>query len=272
MKYSLHIKMYRKYLKVLSIVSQEGAQYRLNYLLSFLCVIFPLLAIVLLWNTVYSEVEVVKGYTKSMMVTYYVLAALIGDLVAVVLWMDITSDIRDGTLSNYLLRPINYRIYNFCVKMAANAGYSLIALGVIIVFIYLFARDFFLPNLSYLFMFLIALCFSIVLGFEITYFLSLSAFWIKENTSLFYCTNFLIPILMGSILPLDLFPLPIYKIVEYLPFKCLLYFPINIFLEKLSLKEISFGFILQIMWILISHFAGDWIWQRGIRRYSAVGG
>lgn len=68
--------MHRKYLKVLSIVTKEGVQYRLNYLLSFLCVVFPLLAIVLLWNTVYVEVELVKGYTKSMMITYYILAAL----------------------------------------------------------------------------------------------------------------------------------------------------------------------------------------------------
>jgi ABC-2 type transport system permease protein len=264
--------MYRKYLKVLSIVSQEGAQYRLNYLLSFLCVIFPLLAIVLLWNTVYGEVELVKGYTKSMMVTYYILAALVGDLVAVVLWMDITSDIRDGTLSNYLLRPINYRVYNFCVKMASNASYSLIVLGVIVVFIFLFARNLFLPNLGYFFLFLLSLCFSIILGFEITYLFSLSAFWTKENTGLSYCTNFFIPILMGSILPLDLFPTTIYKIVGYLPFKYLLYFPINIFLEKVSLTEIGYGFIIQAMWIGVAYFVGEWIWRMGIKKYSAVGG
>lgn len=264
--------MYRKYLKVLSVVSQEGAQYRLNYLLSFLCVIFPLLAIVLLWNTVYREVELVKGYTKSMMVTYYILAALVGDLVAVVLWMDITSDIRDGTLSNYLLRPINYRVYNFCVKMASNISYSLVVLGVIIVFTLLFARDFFLPNLSYLFLFLIALCLSIILGFEITYLFSLSAFWTKENTGLSYCTDFFLPLLMGSIVPLDLFPTFIYRMVEYLPFKYLLYFPINIFLEKVSLKEICYGFIMQVMWIVVAHFIGEWIWQRGIKKYVAAGG
>jgi len=265
-------KAYGKYLKVLSLVSQEEAQYRLNLLLSFLCVIFPLLAIVLLWNTVYEGVELIEGFTLSMMITYYILAALIGDFVAVVPWMDITSDVRNGTLSNHLLRPINYRIYNFCVKMASNASYSFIVLGLIIAFILLFARDhFLLPGWGYFFLFLVSLCFSIILGFQITYLLSLSAFWTKENTGLLYFTNFCIPILAGSILPLDLFPAVIYDVLHYLPFAYLVYFPISIFLEKVSLIDIGRGLIIQGMWIVVAHFVGEWIWRMGIREYEAVG-
>lgn len=156
--------------------------------------------------------------------------------------------------------------------MASSASYSLIVLGVIIVFILLFARDLFLPTLSHFLLFLLSLSLSIVLGFEITYIFSLSAFWIKENTGLSYCIDFFIPILMGSILPLDLFPPVIYKVVEYLPFKYLLYFPINIFLEKVTFKEIGYGFIMQAIWIVVAYFVGEWIWRMGIKKYSAVGG
>lgn len=75
-------------------VFQEDMQYRADYIVSFLCVLFPLIAILLLWRTIFYEVEMIKGYTAAMMITYYVLAAFLGDFVHPVVWMDIASDIE----------------------------------------------------------------------------------------------------------------------------------------------------------------------------------
>lgn len=254
-------------------VFQEDMQYRADYIVSFLCVLFPLIAILLLWRTIFYEVEMIKGYTAAMMITYYVLAAFLGDFVHPVVWMDIASDIREGTLSNYLLRPISYKWHNFCVIRGSGIVRTIVSLPLIIGFSLVLALDFQFPNhLSSYLLFFLALGLAIILGFQLTYLFSLSAFWLEENTGMLYLVNFVIPILVGSILPLDLFPSAIYRIIEVLPFKYLLFFPLSIFLEKIVLKEIVSGLVIQMVWIIVIYFVNRLVWSRGIRKFSAYGG
>ena len=265
--------MHRKYLKVLSMVYQEGAQYRLNYVLDFLCVMFPLLAVVFLWRTIFRDVQLVGGFTESMMITYYILVALLTDFVSPVIWWDITEDIREGTLSEYLLRPISYRWYQFFVKIGIHLGYSLVVLIVVAGFILLFAIDFYFPvNLLHIPLFLVSVGMSVVLGEAICYLFSLSAFWLEEDTGVTYVLNYLVPILMGALIPLALLPEFIQEVVRFLPFQYLLYFPINIFLERVTISEIGYGLLMQLLWIGVIYLLGAWVWRRGCRRYTARGG
>jgi len=265
--------MFRKYLKVVSVVYQEGAQYRLNYLVSFLCVIFPLLAVVFLWRTIFQDIQVIEGFTVSMMVTYYVMVALLTNFVSPVIWAAMTEEIRDGTLSNYLLRPISYRWYRFFSEIGINIGYSLVVLSVIVGFILLFAVDFHFPtNPLYIALFLVSVGLSFVLGAVLTYLHSLSAFWLEEDTGPNYVLYYLVPILMGALIPLALLPDFVYHVVRFLPFKYLLYFPINIFLERVTLSEIGYGILMQILWIGAIYLLGAWVWRRGCQRYTARGG
>lgn len=263
----------KKYLRVISLANQEGMQYRLNYTISFLVVAFPLLISILLWKTVYIDMEVLENYTRSMMITYYILAAFIGDFVAVVVWWEITSDIRNGTLSNFLLRPIDYRSYYFSViKIGANLGYSLVVAIIIGIFVGVFFKSIYIPDLLHFLLFIISFVLSIILSFNITYSLSLTAFWTKENRGLMCVVNFAIPLFMGSLLPLDLFPDFFFNLMKFLPFQYLLYFPINIFLERIDINGVIFGFIIQVIWIAIMYFVGEFVWSRGIKKYEAVGG
>ncbi|MCI2426128.1 ABC-2 family transporter protein [Candidatus Acetothermia bacterium] len=265
--------MFRKYLKVVSMTYQEGAQYRLNYLLSFLCVIFPLLAVVFLWRIIFRDIQMIGGFTESMMITYYVLVALLTDFVSPGIWFHITEDIREGTLSKHLLRPISHRWYHFSEKIGVNLGYLLIALIVIAGFILLFAVDFYFPaNLLYILLFLVSVGLSMVLATGLTYLFCLSAFWLEEVTGLYYVLDYLVLILSGALIPLALLPEFVYQIASFLPFKYLLYFPIEIFLERITLSEIGHGLLMQILWIGAIYLLTTWVWRRGCQRYTARGG
>lgn len=264
--------MHRKYLKVMSIVYQEGAQYRLNFLLSFLSVIFPLLAMVFLWRTIFRE-QVLAGFTESTMISYYILVALLTDFVSPAIWMDITNDIRQGTLSNYLLRPISYRWYQLSVQVGSKLGYSLVAFVVVLGFTFLFGVDFHFPTSPlFLLLFLVAAGLSMLLGAGMTYLFSLSAFWLEEGTGLNYVLDYLVPFLTGGLIPLVLLPQWAYRIVGFLPFQYSLYFPISIFLGRLAVTEVARGLLMQALWIGVVYLLGSWVWRRGCRRYTARGG
>ncbi|MGB9607849.1 MAG: ABC transporter permease [bacterium] len=263
----------KKYLRVISNVVQESAAYRLNHFLSFLCVAVPLLAIIFLWRTIYSYVSNIKGYNESMMITYYLLSTWLADLTGVTLLWEITSDIKDGNLSVFLLRPMSYQLYQLSTRIGANLPYSLIGAGIIVLFAIFLARDAFFPsNLLLIPLFLFTAFLSFLLAFQFSYLLSLSAFWLEESSAIQLFLEILMLFLSGALLPLNLFPTSIYKILTNLPFQYLLYFPINIYLGKLDFGEISKGITMEVVWIIILQVLIFLFWRRGIRRYSAVGG
>ncbi len=73
----------------------------------------------------------------------------------------------------------------------------------------------------------------------------------------------------GALLPLDLFPKTFQSIANLLPFRFLVFFPIQIFLEK---ETHPFeGFLTVIVWIIVLYFILQFGLRRGITRYEAVG-
>jgi len=262
-----------KYRRIISNVIQESSAYRLNHFLSFLCVAVPLLAIVFLWRTVYKGVPSIKGYSEAMMITYYIIATWLSDLTSVILQWEITSDIRDGNLSIHLLRPIRYQLYIFSTKIGADIPYSLIGAGITILFIIFLAPDFYLPSSPLTIpLFLLSALLAMLLAFQFTYLFSLSAFWLEESSSVNLFVDILIPLMAGNLLPLDLFPSAIANFLKALPFKYLLYFPIDVYLERLAYADIFKGLFIEILWIAGLQLLIAIAWRRGIRRYTAVGG
>ena len=58
----------------------------------------------------------------------------------------------------------------------------------------------------------------------------------------------------------------------FTPFPYQLYFPISVYLGKLSSAELIRGFAIQFGWIFFAYGLARFAWGRGIRKYSAVGG
>jgi len=66
-------------------------------------------------------------------------------------------------------------------------------------------------------------------------------------------------------------PTIIQEIAKYLPFQLSLYFPIQLILGKLSLAEIIQGYVVGVIWLIVSIVIFNWVWREGLKRYSAVG-
>lgn len=265
------LKNLKKYLKVISLVIQEDIQYRINFITSFLCVIFPLFAIVLLWKTVYQEVNIIGGYDKSLMVSYYIISALIGDFICIAIWYNIKSDILEGSLSNFLIKPINYRLYNLSLRIGTNFVCSIFNFSIIVIFSLFFLKLIFFPQPIFLLLFFITFIFSFILSFELTFVISISSFWLKENEGLNAFIGVIIPVLIGSVVPLNLFPNFIVQISNFLPFKYILFVPVNVYLMQYSIGEILTYMLIQVFWIVIIHLLGNWVWSYGLKKYESVG-
>ena len=60
--------------------------------------------------------------------------------------------------------------------------------------------------------------------------------------------------------------------LNFTPFPYLLYFPVSVYLGQTSGAELWRGLAIQAGWVIFFYFVARWVWQRGIRTYTAVGG
>lgn len=78
--------------------------------------------------------------------------------------------------------------------------------------------------------------------------------------------------LSGGLFPLEVFGETVQKVFNLLPFKYIIYFPINIINGKLDLSMVWYGLILQLFWIFILTLLSAQLWKMGTRKYIAIGG
>src|SRR4051794_2654043 len=105
----------------------KAVEYRAQVVLWVLTGIFPLVMMAV-WLAVVAEAGPITGWGRSDFISYYVGAALVNQLTgAWVLW-DWDDDIRQGTLSLKLLKPLD-PVHHFISDMA---GWKLFAVAVFV--------------------------------------------------------------------------------------------------------------------------------------------
>ena len=105
----------RKYLHVFAVGIQNTLVYRVNFLFRAAFGLIPLTGTLFVWRTIYREKgdgAAVGGYTLATMVSYYLLVTVVDAMTAVAEddWQ-IAADIRDGNISQFLLKPLDYLTY-----------------------------------------------------------------------------------------------------------------------------------------------------------------
>jgi ABC-2 type transport system permease protein len=51
-----------------------------------------------------------------------------------------------------------------------------------------------------------------------------------------------------------------------------LYFPISIYIGKVTGADLWRGLLVQAGWVVAAYGFARWMWRRGVKKYSAFGG
>lgn len=267
----------RKYLHVFAIGLQNTLVYRVNFLFRAAFGLIPLAGTLFLWEAIYSGKPAgasVAAYSLSQMMSYYLILTVV-DAFTVVAEDDwqIAADIREGTISQFLLRPINYLGYRLSLYLAGRTIYSLVALipaGLFIVY----QREYLVgPASAELFLLTIpATLLAGILQFVMAYATALLAFWVLDVSTFIFIAFAVEYLASGHLFPLDILPAGIQQVLHYTPYPYLLYFPVGVYLGRFSWPQVWEGFAMQCMWVCIAFALARWVWSRGVRKYSAFGG
>src|SRR5215472_4876387 len=139
----------KKYRHVLNIGIQNSLTYRFNFLARSLFGLIPLIAMLYVWHTIYvgnGKGSTIGNYTYAEMVSYYLLTTIVDALTAVNEddWQ-IAADIKDGNISQFLLKPIDYLVYRLCLFFSGRVTYLAVAFIPLTLFILSLRRYFVFP-------------------------------------------------------------------------------------------------------------------------------
>ncbi len=118
---------------------------------------------------------------------------------------------------------------------------------------------------------IIAICFAVVMNFLIGSLLGMIAFWSPEVWAPRFIFITLVSFFAGGLFPLNILPITLQRIFAALPFSYLQYFPIEIYLGKISPSGMLYGFAIAFFWSVVLYVLVTSIWRRGLKEYSSEG-
>jgi ABC-2 type transport system permease protein len=126
-------------------------------------------------------------------------------------------------------------------------------------------------QVSLVFFTVLAVLIAVVMNFFIGSLLGMIAFWSPEVWAPRFIFFMLVSFFAGGMFPLDILPIPLQRIFAVLPFAYLQYFPISIYLGKVSPSGLLFGFGVALFWSIVLYFTVTIVWKRGLKQYSSEG-
>ncbi len=267
----------KKYWHVLNIGIQNNLTYRVNFLFRTLFGLIPLMAILYLWRAIYAGKAAdasVGSYSLSQMISYYLIVTVVDALTAVNEddWQ-IAADIKDGNISQFLLKPIDYLAYRLCLFFSGRVTYLAVAAVPLALFILWLRRYFVLPaDWSTLAFFFISTMLTALLQFFTSYAMAMLAFWVLEVSTFIFILFAFEYIASGHMFPLDILPRGLEQTLYFTPFPYQMYFPVSIYMGKAAGADLLRGLLIQTFWVIAAYCLARFAWRRGIKKYSAVGG
>lgn len=268
----------KKYWHVIGIGVQNNLTYRFNFLARTLFGFIPLTAILLLWRNIYAGKATgaeVASFTLTQMTTYYLIVTIVDALTAVNEddWQ-IAADIKDGNISQFLLKPVDYLWFRFCLFLSGRMTYLTVALLPIAGVIFYLRDQFLIPSdFSTLAAFFVSVGMTALLQFFLSYTMAMLAFWLMEISTFVFILYAFEYIASGHMFPLDVLPdLVKGLLLNFTPFPYQLYLPVGIYLGKISGTQLITGMAIQAGWVVAAYLLARFAWYRGIRKYAAAGG
>lgn len=244
-----------------------ATRYRTNLIIQLIGSLMTVVVLLFFWRAVFSARSTIEGLDWPFMLRYVVLVRFINCATHPTnIAREISDKVRDGSLIAQIVRPFGLLWYLVCRNLAAVI-WQLLWIGLPLILIGLSMRlGPEMPTHLGLFPISLILAFLINSAVEIT--IGLAAFWLHRNEGLIHSYNFLYSVLSGALLPLVLFPVPVQRVLAYLPFKASIDVPVGFYLGYSRPADLLY----QGMWALIAWSVCWLVFRRALRRFDALGG
>jgi ABC-2 type transport system permease protein len=262
-----------KYLKNYLISIQDNFNYRIDFLIRLVTGFLFSYAIVAMW---YVITDVNSGQLDAITIAntikYMILASLFNEMLNSISGGDITQKVQTGDISRQLLYPVSFPATLFfqCLgKATATLITRSIPTLLILTLIYQPAWNLHPVNLLIL---LITGLAGFYISFMVVIWVDMISFWWVETFYFQMIRGSIIGFFSGGLVPLWFYPDWLLKVMEFLPFKYIIYVPIAAYLGHIRLDELPRYLLIYFVWICLTTAVTYMIWQAGKKKVCIHGG
>lgn len=249
----------------------KRSAYRFNHLMSIFNTCLQVFIFWGIYKALYGGRTQVDGITMSMVTTNFILSMGL----SAVFYVDdffLPSKIWDGSIANELLRPVSFK-GKMISENLGNAAFNFIFQFIPALLICVWTIGIEPPASPRMFMlFLVSAMLGYGVLWTISFAVQMTAFWLVNIWSLTTIKNVFINVLSGSMIPLWFMPEWMSGVLQFTPFSSIYFTPIQIYLGQLSVWEICFRCLVQMVWLLVIYLVGNLLWVKGQKKLVVQGG
>lgn len=251
---------------LLRVGAAEMTAYRAEMVVWILSATLPLVMMAL-WGAA-AEAADLPGFGSVEVARYFTVMLVVRQLTGMWLVWEFNQQVRTGTLSPQLLRPMHPLWWAFAETVAA-IPWRMIVLAPIVVALFVWRPEIaWVPDLAHGGAFLVSLTLAWGLGWAIQCAFSMLAFWFDEALGAWQAWFFLWGLFGGYLVPQALMPASVRAVAAWLPFRATIGAPVEVLLGLAPIGEVL---ALQALWLGVFAAVATLAWRAGIRRYGAVG-
>ncbi len=265
----------KKYFQIFKTSFNQEFAYRLSFVMWRVRNVLQVLVALFLWDTIFSgDRNELFGYDRNKILTYVLGLVFVKAFVLSARSQDVAGEIARGEIINNLLKPVDYFKYWLTRDVSSKVLNLVFAVGEFFLLYLIFKPPFyFQENIFQIFLFSVSICLAIFIYFSILFIVNTIPFWAPELAwgGHFLITVIMVEFLSGIFFPLDILPDKFLNILNFTPFPYLIFFPLQIYLGKISGFSAIKGIFVCVSWVLILLFLMKFVWQKGLKVYQVYG-
>lgn len=251
---------------------QDALEDRAEFFISFLGWLVRLSISIFLFAAIFSEKKEISGFNLQNTIVYFIIIQILTTLVFTRVGFVVATDIQKGDLSNYLIKPISYLLFQVLRQFSRNLMQVMFGMIFFIILLSIVNINFLTEfKLSYLGTGFISMIFGYITNICLVIIIGLSAFWISNSSRLLFMFYAILSIFSGLMMPLNFFPENIQAILLHSPFPYIFYVPTQILMGNINLEAYLKIMPISLMYVAILGLITFIIFKLGIKKYEAVG-
>lgn len=264
------VRSLRAYPALLRVGFAESVAYRAELLVWMLTTTMPLVSLSL-WSAV-AEAAPVGRFTQGRFAAYFLATLVVRQLTGSWIVYEMNQEIRGGTLSRRLLKPVHPLVTYSAENLSAVPLRALVALPVTVLALFVIEPGALPHSGLQVGELLVSLVGAWLINFLSMALIGTLAFFLESSTAVFEIWLIAFMLLSGYLVPLELFPSWLRDASARLPFRYTMAFPVEVLTGMLGGRAIVHELAVQWAYVAGLAVAVGLGWRAGLKRFAAYGG
>ena len=260
-----------RYLSFAGIKFRSKMAYRFDYVLGILNTLLSFVVYWSIYKALYNGASEVDGVTFSMVTTSFLISLGLSAAFHKN-EMFLQDKIKQGTIANELLKPVNFKLRMLFEDMGEGAFHVVFNFLPTVIIACFFAPIQAPSGARDVLLCLVSVILGYVVLWEISFIVQSWSFTLFSVWGLITIKNVMVNILAGAFIPMWFMPDWLRSAIRFTPFDSIYFTPVQLYLGELGGKEIVFHFARQLFWITALWAVGEYFWRSGIKKLVIQGG